>query len=117
MGYSANLQLNKIFVWSLKRFRDYVNSRGRGGKVFVAVIEEGTVRTMGDRDRKFISNYLKKAELEERRNSMTWVPSKPLPLLPKPLKVMMGYLYYSEVKKCSSAVLHHFWNQGRKLEK
>ena len=102
-------QLNPLAHIYYKKWKEVVENRG--GKVFAAVVENGTVWTNGDKP--FFAKYLAQAEIQERRDSGAWIPPAPLPKLPRKLPDMMDYKVFAEVKRTSKLFLHHFLLPGQ----
>ena len=57
-------QLNPLAHIYYKKWKEVVENRG--GKVFAAVVQEGTVWTNGDKP--YFAKYLAQAEIQERRD-------------------------------------------------
>ena len=94
-----------------KKWKNYVENPG--GKVFAAVVENGSIKTCGDKA--YFAKYLAQAEIQERRDSGAWIPPAPLPKLPRKLSEMMDYKKFAEVKRTATLFLHHFLLPGQLL--
>ena len=99
---------NHVF---LKKFRDYVTSRG--GKVCVGVKDgDGKIYSIGDR--KFMLDHLKEKAAHDRRVSMEWVPKdRALPPLPMPMASLVLSENVSRLKLAASAYVQHFIEDGQ----
>ena len=104
-------QLNPLAHIYYKKWKEVVENRG--GKVFAAVVQEGTVWTNGDKP--YLAKYLAHAEIQDCRDLGAWIPPAPLPKLPRELKNMMDYKKFAEVKRTATIFLHHFLLPGQLL--